>query len=286
MKSMMRFLLLILCSLIFTGCASVNMAPASQDSRAKNFKPEAEKATIYVYRNETFGAAVKMPVLLNGYHIADTIANSYLAMSVSAGNYQVTSKTENDSTVDLKVESEKNYFIWQEVKMGVWGGRSQLQVVSEEKGKAGVLECKLVQQKHLPNQAKNAEKPGSASASPALSSPPVAEIARPDLFLVALPSGYARIEEIDKAPIRSQARIQYQGYLANPKKTKAFLVANKGGFYSTGNASLPELYALFDRCLSTNPECWLYALGDQVVWSENKNLRINREKLQPLPLKN
>lgn len=281
MKSMMRFLLLILCSLIFTGCASVNMAPASQDSRAKNFKPETDKATIYVYRNETFGAAVKMPVLLNGYHVADTIANSYLAMSVSAGNFQVTSKTENDSSVDLKVESGKNYFVWQEVKMGVWSGRSQLQVVSEEKGKAGVLECKLVQQKHLPNQAENAEKPSSASASPAQKVAEAETGTRQAMhpYIIPPPSGFARIEEGTRVPIRGELRQSYTNYMEK-SAPKAFVIGDKSGaFTEFGPDSIRQA---FERCFRTNWSCWLYAVDDRVLWTTRISNRLALRDLKPL----
>lgn len=281
MKSMMRLLVLVLCSLIFTGCASVNMAPASQDSRAKNFKPETDQATIYVYRNETFGAAVKMPVLLNGYHVADTIANSYLAMSVSAGNYQVTSKTENDSSLDLKVESGKNYFVWQEVKMGVWSGRSQLQVVSEEKGKAGVLECKLVQQKHLPNQAKIAEKPSSASASPAQKVAEAETGTRQAMhpYIIPPPSGFARIEEGTRVPIRGELRQSYTNYMEKPAP-KAFVIGDKSGaFTEFGPDSIRQA---FERCFRTNWSCWLYAVDDRVLWTTRISNRLALRDLKPL----
>ena len=44
------------------GCASVPMGDAKQDAALKTFSIPADKAGIYVYRNESFGAAVKMDV--------------------------------------------------------------------------------------------------------------------------------------------------------------------------------------------------------------------------------
>ena len=38
----------------------------------------------------------------------------------------------------------KNYYVWQEVKMGLLMARSKLSQVSEEEGKQGVMESKLV----------------------------------------------------------------------------------------------------------------------------------------------
>jgi hypothetical protein len=35
----------------------------------------------------------------------------------------------------------RNYYIWQEVKMGMWQPRSQLHEVGESEGQKAVLEC-------------------------------------------------------------------------------------------------------------------------------------------------
>lgn len=105
------------------------------------------------------------------------------------------------------------------------------------------------------------------------------------LFLVTPQNSYAHISEIDKFPWGAKYRAKYEAYLANPKATKMLVTGSRGGFYSTGNASLDQAYALFDRCLAQHTECWVYALNDEVVWSEDKALRISRDKLRPLPPK-
>ena len=121
------------------------MAPPAADSAAKAFTTDPTKANVYIYRNESMGAAIKMPVLLNSVFIGDTAANTYIMRSVTPGAHVITSKTENDATLLLDAKAGSNYFIWQEVKMGAFSARSQLHLVDEAKGKAGVAECKLVQ---------------------------------------------------------------------------------------------------------------------------------------------
>lgn len=103
------------------------------------------------------------------------------------------------------------------------------------------------------------------------------------LLLVTPQGGYAQITEIDKFPMSAKYRNNYEAYLANPKQAKMLVTGSKGGFYSTGNASLEQAHALFDRCLTQHPECWGYALNDEVVCSEDKALRISRDQLKPLP---
>lgn len=128
--------------------------------------------------------------------------------------------------------------------------------------------------------ASPASPPTAPTPAPAIDRVPSAMAAR--LLLVAPQNGYAQIDEIDKYPMSAKYRSNYEAYLANPKKTKMLVAGSKGGFYSTGNASLEQAHALFDRCLAQHAECWVYALNDEVVWSEDKALRIGRDKLKPL----
>ena len=37
------------------------------------------------------------------------------------------------------------HYVWQEVKMGFFGARNKLQEVSEQRGKKGVMESKLLE---------------------------------------------------------------------------------------------------------------------------------------------
>ena len=145
---MLRKLLVIgavLTAMLASGCASVQMASDAQDSAAKSFQVKPGKANIYVFRNENFGAALKMPVALNGRLVGDTAAKTYLLLEVDPGRHTVVSKTENDSTVEVNAVAGQNYFLWQEVKMGLMSARSNLQLVDEATGRAGVNECKLIE---------------------------------------------------------------------------------------------------------------------------------------------
>jgi hypothetical protein len=129
---------------LLSGCASVPMADPAQDTKAKTFTVPADKAALYVYRNESMGGAIKMTVLLDGKLLGDTAAQTYLFSEIAPGNHQLISKAENDSTLNFQAIAGKIYYVWQEVKMGLMYARSQLQMVDEKTGQAGVLESKLV----------------------------------------------------------------------------------------------------------------------------------------------
>jgi hypothetical protein len=128
------------------GCASVPLAGANEDAQAKSFvAPGDGRANLYVYRDETFGAGIKMPLLLDNLAIGDTAAHTYVYRQVAPGRHLLVSKTEKDVSLEIEVEAGRNYFVWQEVKMGVWTARSALHLVDEKMGEVAVKKCKLIQ---------------------------------------------------------------------------------------------------------------------------------------------
>jgi PBP1b-binding outer membrane lipoprotein LpoB len=128
-----------------SGCATVDMASTEMDTSAKNYAVKPNKANIYVYRNEVFGAAIKIPVLLNGRAVGDTASKTFMVLEVEPGSHTIVSKAEKDATVKVSASAGRNYFVWQEVKMGMWQAGSMLHLVDEATGKAAVAECKLIQ---------------------------------------------------------------------------------------------------------------------------------------------
>ena len=137
---------LVVAVIALTGCASVPMATADADGKAKTFvTPSNGTANLYVYRNETMGSAIKMPLLLDNMSIGDTGPHTYVLRQVAPGNHTLVSKTEKDVSLDLSLEAGKNYFVWQEVKMGAFSARSALHLVDDSAGQAAVKECKLIE---------------------------------------------------------------------------------------------------------------------------------------------
>jgi hypothetical protein len=128
-----------------TGCASVPMASMDEDTKGKSFAVRTDKSNIYVYRNESFGGAIPMTVALDGKVAGQTAMQTYFLFEVGPGPHEVSSIAEDTSTVKLDTEVGKAYFVWQEVKMGMWMARSQLQQVDEQTGRKGVAQCKRVQ---------------------------------------------------------------------------------------------------------------------------------------------
>jgi len=53
-----------------------------RDSQAKTFAVKPDKSNIYVYRNESMGAAVKLPVVLDGKIVGDTAAKTFMLLEL------------------------------------------------------------------------------------------------------------------------------------------------------------------------------------------------------------
>lgn len=131
-------------AVLITGCASVPMASMDKDSQAKQFAPARDRATLYVYRNESMGAVAPMTISINGKIVGQTAARTYFWLHLFPGRYNIESTAENVSNLPLVVNAGKNYFVWEEVKMGMWMPRSQLQQTDESAGRAGVMESQLI----------------------------------------------------------------------------------------------------------------------------------------------
>jgi hypothetical protein len=134
----------IACAGALTGCASVPTGSLEEDLLAKGLLVRPDKAQIYVYRHETLGFAIPMTIAIDGRAVGRTVSQTYVAREVDPGIHEVTSYAEDVSGVKVNAEAGKAYYVWQEVKIGLWRARSLLHAVDEETGRRGVTECKPV----------------------------------------------------------------------------------------------------------------------------------------------
>jgi hypothetical protein len=128
-----------------SGCASVPMASSEQDAIRKTFQaPSDGMAGLYIFRDSSYGAALKKSVYIDGKPIGETAPNTFFYRVVPPGPHTLSTESEfseNDLKVDTQADT--NYFIDQNIRMGVFVGGASLKVVSEEAGKKAVQKCKL-----------------------------------------------------------------------------------------------------------------------------------------------
>ncbi len=139
-----RALALFIAALALVGCAQVPRASMTEEAKAKQFAPQAETASLYIFRDEIFGGAISMPVNLNNQNLGYTGPKSFFYLNVAPGRYTIESMAENQASISIDVQAAKNYFVWQEVKMGLFQARSNLTQTDDARGRQGVLASKMI----------------------------------------------------------------------------------------------------------------------------------------------
>ena len=145
MPSRFLLLLMLLGSSVLAGCASVPMGSIEDDKAKKGFLPPPQgTAGLYIYRNSNFGGALKKSVYIDGELIGETAPKTYFYKILQAGKHTISTESEfSDNDITLDAIDGKNYYLHQFITMGLFVGGAKLELVSNEVGRNGVLECQL-----------------------------------------------------------------------------------------------------------------------------------------------
>jgi len=141
-----KFFTIAVLSVLFTGCASVKMESKEASDKLKQFGPPSSgNAGLYLYRDGSFGAALKKDIQVDGKCVGESAPNVFFYTEVEGGKMHVISTQSEFSpnTLSLMVDAGKNYFIRQYIKMGLLVGGADVETVSEEKGKLAVANLEL-----------------------------------------------------------------------------------------------------------------------------------------------
>lgn len=131
---------------LMSGCASVDMASKAESSKAKEFNaPTQGNAGLYIYRNSFVGKALKKDILVDGKCVGESAPDVFFYTEVQGGkNHKIDTESEfSDNSLEIMLESGKNYFIRQFIKMGVFVGGAGLEQVTETQGKADIASLEL-----------------------------------------------------------------------------------------------------------------------------------------------
>ncbi|MFC7288355.1 DUF2846 domain-containing protein [Herminiimonas glaciei] len=135
-----KSLIFIAISLFLFGCAAtVPMESATKDAELKKFVPKDNLAGIYIYRSEEDAVSIKASIEIDGDYEGDLAAGTFLYKEVSPGKHTILSKAENKDCIELNADAGRLYYLWQDMKRGVFFARSKLSIVNEKEGQTGVL---------------------------------------------------------------------------------------------------------------------------------------------------
>ncbi|MBK6619270.1 MAG: DUF2846 domain-containing protein [Nitrosomonas sp.] len=144
MKIMVAFT--ISATLLFSGCASVQMAPKAESAKAKEFNaPSQGNAGVYLYRNSFVGKALKKDLWIDGKCIGESAPDVFFYTEVEGEKlHKIDTESEfSPNTLELVLEAGKNYFIRQFIKIGVFVGGAGVEQVPEEQGKADITKLEM-----------------------------------------------------------------------------------------------------------------------------------------------
>ncbi len=139
-------LAIVAASLVLTGCASVEMVSKEESTKAKQFSaPSANNAGLYIYRNSSFGGALKKDIWVDGKCVGESAPNVFFFTEVEGGKvHKLSTESEfSPNDLELTVESGKNYFVRQYIKMGAFVGGAALEVMTEQQGKTDIASLEL-----------------------------------------------------------------------------------------------------------------------------------------------
>lgn len=139
-------LLTLTAALLISGCASVEMASKAESAKAKEFNPPSQgNAGVYIYRDSFVGKALKKDIWIDGTCIGESAPDVFFYTEVEGGEtHKVDTESEfSSNALELMVESGKNYFIRQFIKLGVFVGGAGLEQITEEQGKKDVAKLEM-----------------------------------------------------------------------------------------------------------------------------------------------
>lgn len=142
---MKKLLVLYLLSML-TGCVSVKIKSTEASNKAKQFNPpSAGNSGLYIYRDGNLGAALTKNIWVDGKCVGESAPGVFFFTEVSGDKEHVVATQSEFSPNKLTqiFNSGKNYFIRQYIKLGVFIGGADLELVSDEQGKSDVSKLSL-----------------------------------------------------------------------------------------------------------------------------------------------
>jgi hypothetical protein len=135
-------------TVLFSGCASVNMAPKEESAKAKEFKqPAPGHAGVYIYRDSFVGQALKKDVWIDGKCIGESANKTFFYTQVPGDKtYKIDTESEfSPNSLEAMLAAGKNYFFRQFIKMGVFVGGAGIEAMPEEQAKKDIAQLEMAQ---------------------------------------------------------------------------------------------------------------------------------------------
>lgn len=125
------------------GTKEVNYKASTDKKQHPTPDAPTDKALIYVLRPTIIGMKINSKLAADGEWKGVNRGRTYFFFTVEPGEHYFCSESENQDYLKLTVEAGKTYYLQQKVEMGVWKARTNLVVMTEEKGKEKLKDVNL-----------------------------------------------------------------------------------------------------------------------------------------------
>ncbi len=122
------------------------MAPQKESAEAKQFNPpSANNAGLYVYRNSFVGKALKKDIWIDSKCLGESAPDVFFYTELEGGKgFKISTESEfSPNDLNLNVDSGKNYFVRQYIKMGAFVSGAGVEQVSEQQGKTDIAQLEM-----------------------------------------------------------------------------------------------------------------------------------------------
>jgi hypothetical protein len=124
------------------------MESKEASAKAKQFNPPAAgNSGLYIYRDSFVGKALKKDIWLDGKCLGETAPDVFFYNEVKGDQEHKLSTESEFSPNDLVIQTlaGKHYFIRQYIKLGVFVGGANLELVNEDEAKKAISSLELAQ---------------------------------------------------------------------------------------------------------------------------------------------
>jgi hypothetical protein len=128
------------------GCSTVPLEPKNISENAKIFSlPPKGESGIYVYRDSIFGAALKKDIWIDNKCLGESAPKVFFYTTVKGNTTHIIATESEFSPNQLVINTKagKNYFVRQYIKMGVFVGGADLELINADEAKKAISELDM-----------------------------------------------------------------------------------------------------------------------------------------------
>lgn len=125
-------------------CVAVPLASAAEDIEAKRFRPQDDRARLYLLRPGTMAPMTKSTILLDGKPVRELAPMTYAVLEASPGLHRLTARADHDVELEVSLEPGKIQYVENRYSLLFFTTSAQLLTMDERKAQAAISQLKLV----------------------------------------------------------------------------------------------------------------------------------------------